>query len=83
MSMEVYDAPEYSLEFRIDSDGNVNIPMVGSVHVADLTLVEASQKSQLRCAMARYSTTLRLTLISKSMPVGKSLFWEKCTRQGA
>lgn len=44
LSMDVFDAPEYSLELRVDPDGNVNVPMVGSVHVADLTLVEASAK---------------------------------------
>jgi polysaccharide export outer membrane protein len=42
--MDVFDAPEYSLDLRIDPDGNVNIPMVGSVHVADLTLVGAAAK---------------------------------------
>jgi polysaccharide export outer membrane protein len=42
--MEVFDTPEYSLDLRIDSDGNVNIPMVGSVHVGDLTLVGAAAK---------------------------------------
>lgn len=44
LSMDVFDAPEYSLDLRIDPDGNVNIPMVGSVHVADLTLVGAATK---------------------------------------
>jgi polysaccharide biosynthesis/export protein len=44
LSMEVYDTPEYSLDLRIDSDGNVNIPMVGSVHVGDMTLVGAATK---------------------------------------
>ena len=42
LSMEIYDTPEYTLELRIDSAGNINIPMVGNVHVADLTLVEAA-----------------------------------------
>jgi polysaccharide export outer membrane protein len=44
LSMDVFDAPEYSLELRIDPDGNVNVPMVGTVHVADLTLVDAAAK---------------------------------------
>jgi len=50
LSMEVYDTPEYSLELRIDSSGDVKLPMIGKVHIADLTLVEAS---------ARIATALR------------------------
>jgi polysaccharide export outer membrane protein len=44
LSMEVFDTPEYSLDLRVDPNGNVSIPMVGSVHVGDLTLVAASSK---------------------------------------
>jgi polysaccharide biosynthesis/export protein len=44
LSMDVYDTPEYSSELRIDSSGNVNVPMVGPVHIADLTLIEAANK---------------------------------------
>jgi polysaccharide export outer membrane protein len=44
LNMDVYDTPEYSLELRIDADGDVNIPMVGTVHVGELTLVEAATK---------------------------------------
>jgi polysaccharide export outer membrane protein len=44
LSMDVFDTPEYSLDLRIDSNGDVNIPMVGSVHIADLTIVEATSK---------------------------------------
>ena len=44
LSMEVFDTPEYSLELRVDSNGDVELPLVGNVHVADLTLVGASGK---------------------------------------
>ena len=44
LSMEIYDTPEYSSDLRIDSSGNVNVPMVGPVHIADLTLIEAANK---------------------------------------
>ena len=44
LSMEIYDTPEYSSELRIDSSGNVNVPMVGAIHIADLTLIEAANK---------------------------------------
>lgn len=44
LSMEVFDTPEYSLELRVDASGNVSLPLAGDVHVADLTLVQASNK---------------------------------------
>lgn len=44
ISMEVYDTPEYSMEIRIDSAGNVEIPMLQPVHIAGMTLAEASAK---------------------------------------
>lgn len=44
LSMEVYDTPEYSLELRVDPSGNVSIPMLAPVHIAGMTLGEASQK---------------------------------------
>ncbi|WP_158941326.1 polysaccharide biosynthesis/export family protein [Granulicella sp. S190] len=42
LGMEVYDAPELSSDVRIDTLGNINVPMVGAVHVADKTLTEAT-----------------------------------------
>ena len=44
LSMEVYDTPEYSTEIRIDPAGNVAIPMLPPVHIAGMTLAEASAK---------------------------------------
>lgn len=44
LNMAIYDTPEYSAELRIDANGDVNVPMVGSVHIADLTLVQAANK---------------------------------------
>jgi len=44
LSMDVFDTPEYSLDLRIDSNGDVNIPPVGCVHIADSTLVGAATK---------------------------------------
>jgi len=44
LSMEVYDTPEYSLELRVDPNGDVSLPLAGKVHLADLTLSAASEK---------------------------------------
>jgi polysaccharide biosynthesis/export protein len=42
LSMEVYDAPEFSTDLRVNANGDVTVPMVGSVHIADKTLTEAA-----------------------------------------
>jgi polysaccharide export outer membrane protein len=42
LSMEVYDVPEFSTDLRVDADGNVAVPMIGSVHVAGKTLTESA-----------------------------------------
>jgi polysaccharide export outer membrane protein len=42
LEMQVYDAPEFSSDLRIDSTGNIDVPMAGSLHVAGLTLSEAA-----------------------------------------
>jgi polysaccharide export outer membrane protein len=42
--MDVYDVPELSFDLRIDGNGDVTIPTIGRVHVADGTVTEASAK---------------------------------------
>jgi len=48
LSMDVYDAPELSTDLRVDSQGNVIVPMVGTVHVGDETMSEASASIEKR-----------------------------------
>ena len=44
LSMEVYDAPEFSADLRVDAQGDVKVPMAGSVHVGGDTLTEAANQ---------------------------------------
>jgi polysaccharide export outer membrane protein len=48
LSMDVYDAPELSTNLSVDAQGNVIVPMVGSVHVADETMTEATASIEKR-----------------------------------
>lgn len=43
LDLEVFGAPEMSCSLRVDDDGNVNVPLIGTVHVADDTLREAEK----------------------------------------
>jgi polysaccharide export outer membrane protein len=41
LDVQVYDEPEMSTQARVDKDGNVSLPLIGSVHVAGMTLPAA------------------------------------------
>ena len=46
LGMEVYDTPELTSELRVDSTGNVTVPMIGKVHVQGETVPEAAASIQ-------------------------------------
>jgi polysaccharide biosynthesis/export protein len=48
ISMEVYDAPELSTDARIDTHGDITLPMIGPVHVAGQTMTEAATAIETR-----------------------------------
>jgi polysaccharide export outer membrane protein len=41
LQMDIYDVPEMSTSLRIDPQGNVSVPLLGSVHIAGDSLTEA------------------------------------------
>jgi polysaccharide export outer membrane protein len=41
LQMDVYDTPEMSMQLRIDDQGNVTIPLIGTVHLGGDTVAEA------------------------------------------
>lgn len=43
LHLEVFDAPEMSMDLRIDSKGDLTIPLIGAVHVENLTVQEAQK----------------------------------------
>ncbi len=43
LQMEVYNTPEMSTELRVDEQGDVSVPLVGSVHLAGETVPEAQK----------------------------------------
>ena len=46
LNAQVYDEPDLSGQFRVGSDGNITLPLVGAVHVAGKTLAQAQQAVQ-------------------------------------
>jgi polysaccharide export outer membrane protein len=43
LDLEVFGAPEMSCSLRVDDDGNVSVPLIGTVHIAGDTLLEAEK----------------------------------------
>ncbi|MES2219635.1 MAG: polysaccharide biosynthesis/export family protein [Acidobacteriota bacterium] len=43
INVSVYGVPDYKLSARIAGDGNVDLPLIGSTHVAGLTVDQAQQ----------------------------------------
>jgi polysaccharide export outer membrane protein len=44
LSVNVYDAPEFSNSYRVDAAGDLTIPLCGKVHVSGLTLPDAAMR---------------------------------------
>ncbi len=46
--IDIFDVPEYSAEYPVLVDGTLNLPLVGTVSVQDLTLTEAADRLSAR-----------------------------------
>ncbi|AHF93550.1 sugar transporter [Opitutaceae bacterium TAV5] len=44
LRFEVYGEPDLATELRISGNGDLNVPLAGSVHVQDLSLAQAQEK---------------------------------------
>lgn len=44
LTITVYDAPDYHYEVRVDSNGNVNLPLAGAIRVAGLSITQAEEE---------------------------------------
>jgi polysaccharide export outer membrane protein len=62
LSMDVYDVPELSYDLRIDTNGDVTIPMIGPVHVSDGTVRQAAAKIAQRLGDAKIINNPQVTL---------------------
>src|SRR5271170_425679 len=62
LSMEVYDVPELSTDARIDTHGDVTLPMIGSIHVAGQTMTEAAAAIETRFKDGKFLNSPQVTL---------------------
>ncbi|MEB3229861.1 MAG: polysaccharide biosynthesis/export family protein [Leptolyngbyaceae bacterium] len=62
IQLSVFDAPEYSGEFELLTDGTISLPLAGQFYLQGLTLVEAEQliSSRLARILRRPLVTVRL-----------------------
>lgn len=53
VEVALFDAPDLSGRFRVDEVGNINVPLLGEIHVQGLTAVEAAKIIQQRYVAAQ------------------------------
>ena len=69
--------PLEELNYLVEADGTVNLPIIGRIAVADLTRVEAAQKIE-----ARYSKELKAPIIELKVINRKVTVLGEVTKQG-
>ena len=62
LGMQVYDVPELSADLRVDSNGDITVPMVGLVHVAGKTVTEVQSEIALRLRIGKIINDPRVNL---------------------
>ena len=62
LNVEVYDEPDLSAQLRVGDDGNVIMPLVGTIHVAGDTQAEAQHKIQESLKSAKILKSPQVTL---------------------
>ncbi len=62
LGMQVYDVPELTADLRIDSNGDITVPMVGLVHVAGKTITDVQSEIALRLRTGKIINDPRVNL---------------------
>lgn len=62
LNVEVYDEPELSTQARVDHDGNIVLPLIGSVHLTGKTVAEAEKIIQDKYRAAQILKNPQVTL---------------------
>jgi polysaccharide export outer membrane protein len=61
----VYGAPDFGKEVRVADSGDLSLPLIGSVHVAGLTVEQAESLVQKRLADGGYFTDPQVSIFEK------------------
>lgn len=62
LNIQVYGDPELSTQSRVDKEGNVSMPFIGSVHVGDSTIAEAQTLIQDKLRSGEILTNPQVTV---------------------
>ncbi len=62
LDVAVYDEPELATQVRIDDQGNVSLPLIGSVHVAGKTLADAQSDIETKYSAGQILKSPHVTL---------------------
>lgn len=62
LSIQAYDVPELSGQFRVDDAGNIAFPLAGLIHVGESTLEEARQRIEAKLISAQILLHPQITI---------------------
>ena len=62
LNIQVYGDPELSTQSRVDKEGNISMPFIGSVHVGDSTIAEAQTQIQDKLRSGEILTNPQVTV---------------------
>jgi len=77
LSVVVFDTPELSTSARVTQDGEVNLPVLGRLHLAGMTTIDAARKIELELRTRRLLLEPHVTvLISEYATQGATVMGE-------
>lgn len=63
--VSVYGAPDFGKEVRVADSGEISLPLIGSVHVAGVTVEQAEELVQTRLDQGGYFTNPQVSIFEK------------------
>jgi len=65
LEVSVYDVPEFDKQVRVNNEGEISLPLLGSVRVAGLTIRQTEQLLEQRLSAGGYFTDPRVMVFAK------------------
>lgn len=65
LEVSVYDAPEFDRQVRVNGEGEISLPLLGSVKITGLTIRQTEQLLEQRLSAGQYFTNPRVSVFAK------------------
>ena len=65
LEVSIYDVPEFDKQVRVNGEGEISLPLLGSVRIAGLTIRQAEELLEKRFSAGQYFTNPRVSVFAK------------------